>query len=149
MKKVIVTLLVLISCSFITAETATLNLVGTVPLILNMNLTPTGETLDLTVDQTTQKTVATIAEESNSGTGYTITINSDFNFSNTNPTDDHPFVLYYDNNEIPTTNYQVVDSSVKSDGSSSKNIDITYDAVPANQTAGTYNATIQFVITAK
>ncbi len=172
MKKVtLLTIILLLSGGAIFAESTSGSIVlqGSVPQILEVTVTSTGDasSLDLSATVTTPLKVGTVVEKSNKKAGYTVTlesanavstgVNSAY-FKSTDPsnTDTLDYTIYYDGSEVTLSGGSAVvsDVSTKTDaGGSSKDVEITYDGASAfmyeDNYEDNYEDTLTFTIAAK
>ena len=147
------TLLALSSFSF-AATTGTLLLQGTVPQRISLVITPQAiaATLDLSTSQT-DLTVASVKEQSNSKTGYKMTVAS-ANLSKLKRTDGaevFSYTMKYNGSAVVLTTAAgvTITNSTGSAVNVSKNVSISYTGVAAeSMVEGSYADTVTFTIAA-
>lgn len=134
-------------CAF-TATTATLNLKGTVPAILELSIVPEiiATTLPLNVSQTSTK-IATITERSNSNSGHKVSIASQNNghLKRATGTDLFPYNLTYNGNNVNLATGQTFTFVFTNAAPQTKDINITYTGSD-NLKAGEYYDAITLTI---
>lgn len=147
----LVTLATLTTSTF-AATSGTLLLKGQVSQVLSILVTPESiaATLPLDISQVDTK-VATVNEQSNSNTGYKVTISSSNlgSLKRTNGTQLFPYTLKYAGSAVNLAAPQVFSNSSAASVNVNKNVTISYTGVPATQmVAGEYSDTVLFEIAA-
>ena len=153
MKVLLLTLASVLTTTAFAATSGTLLLKGTVPRIIN--LTVTAETLaaNLPLDTTQNNSkVATVNEQSNSNTGYKVTIssaNAGKLVHSTVSSSSVPYTIRYNSQSLNLASSQSVTYSSAASVNANRNVDISYTGVPfENLIEGTYQDTVTFTIAA-
>lgn len=152
MKKLL-TLAALITTTSFAATTGTLLLKGTVPRIVNITVTPETIAANLPLDTTQSNTkVATVNEQSNSNTGYKVTIasaNAGKLVHSTVSSSSIAYTIRYNNQSMNLSGQQQVTYSSAASVNANRNVEISYTGVPhENLIEGTYQDTVTFTIAA-
>lgn len=140
----------LLTATIMAGTTSTLILRGTIPEILDVQVTPDAiaSNLPLTTTQTNTK-VATVLESSNSNTGYKISISSANlgKLVRTSGNEQFLYTLKYDGVSLDLTNtVELVRGNIEA-VTVNKNLTISYTGVDAStMVAGDYGDTITFTI---
>jgi hypothetical protein len=152
MKKLFGLALMLGSVSSMAATTATLNLKGIIPVILDISVAAETLATNLPLDQAVNaQKVGTVTERSNSGTGYKVSASSANGGKLVRTGDTSSFITYqmsYSSNTIAlnTTPTQIAKSSAR--GQFNRDLRISYSK-PADYTAsGEYTDTVTLTIAA-
>lgn len=141
---------VTLSSSAFAGTSATLLLKGSVPAVLNIQVTPepAATALDLTSTQSNTK-VAVVQEKSNSSSGYNVTISSQNLGVLKNNAHSFVYSLAYDGTVLNLASPVVQTHSDSSAVAVNKNVTISYTGKPAEQlVAGNYTDTVTFTIAA-
>ena len=153
MKNLLV-LSLLMSTSVFSATTGTLLLQGIVPQKISLIVTPIASAsgLDLSASQTDLK-VATVNEQSNSKTGYKVTVTS-ANLSKLKRTDGPEVFAYtmkYNGSAVALTSAAgTTVTSASTNANVNKDVSITYAGIaPELMVEGTYNDVVTFTIAAQ
>lgn len=146
-----------LSASSFAATTGTLLLQGTVAEVLNIVVTPeaVASTLDLATTQS-DLLVATVNEQSNSNSGYTISISSanDGNLLRSGGTETFAYTLKYAGASVSLAGSSSTPVTAKTQSTAgtydvNSNVEVSYTGVPAtSMVAGTYADTLTFEISA-
>jgi len=157
MKKLLLGSLLIVGITGFTATTGTLQLQGIVPAVLALTVTsePSATSLDLSTTQTDLK-VATITEESNSASGYKITVSSanDGDFKRNSGAETFTYSLKYGSTTLNLVGSSVTPVTAKTQSTSgvynvNTDIDISYTGVSLTTlVAGTYQDILTFEISA-
>ncbi len=147
----------LLSAQVFSATTGILKLRGVVEPVLSLTVNPAAiaTNLDLATTQT-NLVVAKVEEESNSNTGYKISISSlnDGTLLRNSGTETFPYTLKYDGAAVAlagTSTTAVVAKTVATGGAYSgfSGVEISYTGIPAaNMVAGTYDDVLTLEIAA-
>lgn len=134
------------------ATSGTLLLKGQVSQVLSITVTPEtiAATLPLDVSQVDTK-VATVNEQSNSSTGYKVTISSSNlgSLKRSGGTQLFPYSLKYAGAAVNLASPQIFSNPSAASVNVNKNVTISYTGVPAAQmVAGEYSDTVLFEIAA-
>lgn len=139
-------LLLLFSLSSQAGTVASLLIKGTVPVLLEISITPELIATNLPLDQSQSSLkIATVSERSNSHSGYKVNIvsSNNGNLKRTTGTEILPYTLHYNGNSVnygEDFTYSFTNASV-----SSREVRISYTANP-NLSAGDYTDNITFTI---
>ncbi len=141
-----------LTTSAFAATSGTLMLKGQVSQVLSITVTPEtiAATLPLEVSQVDTK-VATVNEQSNSSTGYKVTVSSSNlgNLKRAGGAQLFPYSLKYNGSTVNLASPQVFSNSSAASVNVNKNVTISYTGVPSAQmVAGEYSDTVLFEIAA-
>ena len=152
--KSLLVLMLLMSAPAYSATSGTLLLQGIVPQKISLTVTSVSaaSSLDLSTSQSDLK-VATVNEQSNSKTGYKVTITS-ANLSKLKRTDGPEIFSYtmkYNGSAVPLTSVAgTVVTYASTNANSNKDLNITYTGIaPELMVEGTYNDVITLTIAAQ
>jgi hypothetical protein len=134
------------------ATSGTLNLTGTVDEVVSIEVTAesVASNLDLESDQTDLK-VATVEENSNSSTGYTVSIDSanSGTLVRTGGSETFSYSMEYDGDTVDLTSTDTFSNSSAASVSVNKDVTISYTGEDASSmVAGDYEDTVTFSIAA-
>lgn len=146
-------LITTISTQAFAATTGTLLLKGVVPRLVNITVTAETIAANLPLDTTQSNTkVATINEQSNSNTGYKVTISSANAGKLVHQSVTSSVVAYtarYNSNAVNLATPQTITYSSAASVNANRNFDISYTGVPhENLIEGNYQDTLTFTIAA-
>lgn len=132
--------------------TATLLIKGTVPQLLDISVSAEtiAANLPLTVTQSNTR-IATVREQSNSNTGYKVSISSSNQgkLVRVSGAEQFPYSLSYDGQTVNLSSAVTIDRPGAAAVSTNKNVNISYTGVEAsNMVAGDYTDTVTFTIAA-
>lgn len=148
-----VALLTTMTSSAFAATSGTLLLKGIVPRLVNITVTAETVAANLPLETTQSNTkVATVNEQSNSNTGYKVTVSSANAGKLVHSTVSSSSVAYtarYNNSAMNLASAQTVTYSSSASVNANRNFDISYTGVPhENLIEGNYQDTITFTIAA-
>lgn len=152
MKTKFALVLLVVSFSSMAATSGTLDMTGTVDKILNVSITPAtlAAALPLQTSQTSAL-IGTVLEESNSDTGYTISISSanTAKLKRVGGTETFGYSLTYNGAALDFA-LPISISNAAGVVSTSKELRVSYTGVPLkNLLSGSYKDTLTFTIAAK
>jgi len=135
------------------ATSGTLLLKGVVPRLVSITVTAETIAANLPLETTQNNTkVATVNEQSNSNTGYKVTIasaNAGKLVHSTTASSTVPYTIRYNNQSMNLSGSQQVTYSSSASVNANRNVDISYTGVPhENLIEGNYQDTITFTIAA-
>lgn len=135
------------------ATTGTLLLKGIVPRLVNITVTAETIAANLPLETTQSNTkVATVNEQSNSNTGYKVTISSANAGKLVHQSVSSSSVAYtarYNNSAVNLASAQTITYSSSASVNANRNFDISYTGVPhENLIEGNYQDTLTFTIAA-
>ena len=135
------------------ATTGTLLLKGIVPRLVNITVTAETIAANLPLDTTQSNTkVATVNEQSNSNTGYKVTVssaNAGKLVHQSVASSNVAYTLRYNNAAVNLASAQTITYSSSASVNANRNVDISYTGVPhENLIEGNYQDTITFTIAA-
>ncbi|MDC1175586.1 hypothetical protein OAT67_09315 [Bacteriovoracaceae bacterium] len=136
-------------------DSGSLTIEGTIDTVVAITVTPTDATpldgtysgLDLNT-AATNLTVANVQEESNSESGYTVTVEYDGLMLHTDGVTTFPYSLSYDGSAITTGSDIVTNDASGSVIDTTKTLGVTYTAADATNLSGTYTGTVDVTIDA-
>jgi hypothetical protein len=133
------------------ATTGTLNLKGTVPSILSLEISPETVATALPLDTTQTNTkIASVTERSNNKDGYKVTVTSTNQGKLVLDSENYiPYSLTYDNSPVNLAETAEFNNSFTNAGPQEKDVKISYTgAEHSARIAGDYTDTITFTIVA-